>query len=114
MAVLKYTEHARLKTRSSLTDNLLCFVGTMLQPVFATDTDSGINIRFRNMDLMTSTQIMKLQYVQYQSICFKLSVPKYIYNTEVMTVEGDKTYFKFQTNASLAIHIKSVLQAHLI
>jgi len=43
--------------------NLLCPVGIMLQPVFATDTDSGINITFRNMDVMTATQIMKLQHV---------------------------------------------------
>jgi len=44
--------------------NLLCRVGTMLQLVLATYTDSGINIRFRNMDVITSTQIMKLQHVQ--------------------------------------------------
>lgn len=49
-----------------LTDifNVLCFVGTMLQPVFATDTDSRINITFRNMDMTTSTHIMELQHVQ--------------------------------------------------
>jgi len=40
--------------------NLLCPVGTMLELLLASDRDSGINIRFRNMDVMTSTQIMKL------------------------------------------------------
>jgi hypothetical protein len=66
VAVLKHTVHTRLKTRSSMTDifNLLCPVGTMLQPTLATYTDSAINIRFRNMDVMTSVQIMKLQHVQ--------------------------------------------------
>jgi len=66
VTVLKYTVHGRLKTQSSLTDifNLLCLVGTMLELLLATDTDSWINIIFRNMDVMTSTQIITLQHVQ--------------------------------------------------
>lgn len=64
-AVLKYTVHTRLETRSSITDifNLFCLVGTMLQVVLATGTDSEINI-LKNMAVTTSTQIIKLQHVQ--------------------------------------------------
>ena len=53
VAVLKYTVHTRMKTRSYMTDifNLLCLVGTILLPVLA--TDSEINITFKNMDLTT-------------------------------------------------------------
>jgi hypothetical protein len=53
--------------------NLLCLVGTMLQPVLAKDTDSEINITFKNMDVMTSTQIMQLQHVQEETSNFKRS-----------------------------------------
>jgi hypothetical protein len=65
VAVLKYRVYTRLKTRLSMADifNLLRLVGKMLQPVLATHTNSGINIRFRNKDVMTSTQMMKLQHM---------------------------------------------------
>ena len=60
VATLKYRVHGRLKTQSSMTDifNLLCLVGTMSQPVLAMDTDSGINITLKIMDVMTSAEIM--------------------------------------------------------
>jgi hypothetical protein len=57
--------------------NLSCLLGTMLQPVFATDTDSWINIGVRNMDVTTSNHIMKLQHVG-------------TYNAEVKAVDGGK------------------------
>jgi len=48
----------------------------MLQAVLATDTDTEINIIFKNIDVMTSTQIIKLQHVQYETSYFKLSTRK--------------------------------------
>jgi dephospho-CoA kinase len=66
VAVPKYTVHTRLKTRSSMTVifNLLYLVGTMSKAVLAKVTGSEVNITSKNMHVMTSAQIMKLQHVQ--------------------------------------------------